>query len=232
MIKKLVILCCFSLFFQTAQAAREQIENVYLQAWWSLNWKSEDSSSGPVMVSTPVLSLRYFKKEVAGNITVVLLSLKQNEIKKIVKDNFSAIPDSFFKHQEGHAEMFGNIIIDNISESGECDGRFYVADYISFLPQAEVSRADMFKIKEDSNCESPDYSVYYELKPHRGEVAFRKFPRIDAPLISIVPEGALLIKIKTINQRWALMGIMDYNAIDFIGEPSGYIEFKDLDILN
>lgn len=232
MLNKWIVACCCIFFIQAAQAVNKQIDNVFLQAWWYLDWQVIGSSAEPEVVSTPILNLRYFKKETSGDITIGQLNLNQEDIVRIVKKNFKNVPDTFFKYHEGHAEMLGNIVVNNISSPQECDNRLYDADYVSFSPISEISSGDMFKMARNSNCEAFSYAVYYDLRSNSGKVSFKKYPRSDAPEVGVVPEQSTLIKIKTINEKWALMAVVDNKSIDFIGKPSGYIEFKDLEILN
>lgn len=164
MLNKLIVACCLMLFIQTAQAVNKEIDNVFLQAWWYLDWQVKGSSAEPEMVSTPILNLRYFKKEATGDITIGELDLEQDEIEKIVRVNFKQVPDTFFKYHEGHAEMLGNIVVNNISTPQACDGRLYVAKYVSFTPTSEVSNSDMFKMARNANCETFGYVVYYDLR--------------------------------------------------------------------
>ncbi|EAA6070904.1 SH3 domain-containing protein [Salmonella enterica subsp. enterica] len=227
MLIRTIAVILFSFCIQNAFAAQQKINNGVLQAYWRLVWNV------PGTISTPALELRYLVADQSGVVSIIMMESKQDDIKKIINKYFINIPKSFFEYKEGHVESIGDIIVDGLSPTEECGDKFSYANFISFNPVVSTEKIDIDVIQRATICEdSYPYIVGYTLKPDVKEVYLRKKPSIDADINGTVSERDVLIKIKTINKDWVLVGVYDSKGSDLVGKLKGYVELKYLDLDN
>lgn len=227
MLKKSVFLLLFLFISHNSFAAPKVIHNGVLQAYWELEWNKDFTKS------TPKLHLRYLVSEKSKSVKVIMLDMKQSDIKHVINLYFKKIPASFYKYSEGHIENSGHIIINNIVETGDCDGTFSSAQLQSYTPLASITLKDIDTIQRAILCDiSHPYTTTYEPREDLKDIYLRKSPSLESEIVAQVHATNALVKIKTVDDKWILVGVYDYNSPDFIGIPKGYVEIKNLNLNN
>lgn len=226
MLKTFIIIA--TLFFASLSAGAEQtLHRGILQAYWLPVW-SDDG-----LKNTPELKYRYFiitDDKKVGRIINLNVDKKDAEPEQL-QHYFSSIPSTFLTWKEGHIERAGEITVEKLTASTECDHRYYSAEMTHFKPAGKTT-INASQLEQNAGCEAWPWMLTYTLKPGVKTRYFKQKPDAASKDLQPVTPGTPLVKIKTINANWIQVAVRDENKPGLLGEAGGFIKLDDLQPIN
>jgi len=234
LIAALVSVCSF-FFSSIAFASNQQSTTGVLQAYWFPQWTDEGSPKAPLIM------MRFFETDGKKNRTYYLYDVKQKngvkdyfklkETEKFIKSNFKDTPEEFFKFKEGHTEQAGTLTFSDETVIAECDSKKTYAKFSSFKP-ISVNNFDIKELELKSGCDPQPYSVMFTVKEGHGDVFLKSRPESLSDNVIDKPVSQPLVKIRTVNNNWVYVSLYDASQPDSQSKVKGYLNIKDLDMVN
>ena len=215
-----------SIFITTPSIASEVLKNGTLQAYWAENWNDEGT------VNKPYLGLRYLTED---KNKFIVLSIKGSKVAFIQK-NFKNIPSDFLQRKEWYITQQGDLTVASVKEGMLCNGYTYDAKVIAFKPDTISSPVDTAAYENTAagGCNGDGrypYITEYIRKNKSIPIEFKSSPNTQAKTIEKKDIGTI-VKIRKIDKNWIYAGVSDNESPTLISPPYGYVNTKNLEILN
>ncbi|AUX73789.1 hypothetical protein [Erwinia pyrifoliae] len=231
------LLSSFAVYANDSEANEKNIEGI-LQAYW-FPAVNDDGSEGK-----SELMLRFLDGSSQTSPKVIdLFKTKNREglpensnftdarTIALIKKEFIAIPDNFFRFKEGHIEQAGSLTLSSELENVECDNKNYYAHFISFKATAS-GQHNAEDIARRSGCGGYPWLQRFSKNLNKETVTFKSQPDAKSKVVYTVTTDDTVVKIKSINAEWIYAAIYDESKPEMSGNIRGYILKSDLSLLN
>ena len=210
----------------TSSIAKEVLKNGTLQAYWAENWNDEGT------VNKPYLGIKYLT---ADKKKFIALSIEGNKA-AFIKNNFKNIPSDFFIRKEWYITQQGDLTVDKIKEGMLCNDYTYDAKVVAFKPDIASSPIDTAPYEDTASggCNGDGaypYITEYIRKNKSIPIEFKSSPSKQAKTIE-KKDIDIIVKIRKIDKNWIYAGASNDESPTLISPPYGYVNTKNLEILN
>lgn len=226
---------CTVFFGASAFASAQKNITGVLQAYWFPQWNDEGKAKPPLIM------MRFFETDGKDNHTYFLYDMKEKgevkdyfnvkQMEKFIKSNFKNTPEEFFKFKEGHTEQPGRLIFSDEMVISECDSKKIYAKFNDFKPDS-AGRYDVKELELKSGCDPEPYMVMFTIKDGIKNIYLKSKPDEKSANVSDEPVSQPLVKIKTIDNEWVYVSLYDASQSDSQSKMKGYLNIKDLDVVN
>ncbi|WP_143468284.1 hypothetical protein [Kosakonia pseudosacchari] len=221
---RIFIASVFCMLWSLNGIASQTFHQGVLQAYW-LPVFNDDG-----IKKTAQLKYRYFVINNAGKVEKTI-NVNINNGERQLEKYFPRLPSTFKQFSEGHTEQSGQITIDTLKKQTECDRPLFSANAMSFSPISTPSPS-VDTLERAAGCESWPWAETFILKEGVKDLHLKSQPDDGAKNLQVIKSAQPLIKMKTVNEKWIRVAILDEKNGGPVQKTEGYIRLNELQPIN